>query len=57
MLVVEGNVAYEVTYWPPMVVVDNWSDDECMIDFFSWLHEGVTIDPKGKLFSYHRLPA
>ncbi len=57
ILCVDGAPAYEVTYQPSATVVDNWSDDESISEFFSWLHESVTGDPKGSFFSFYRLRA
>jgi hypothetical protein len=55
-LVVDGEVAFDVTYTPDSPVVDNWSDDESTVDFFSWLHSCVTTDPQN-FFRYYTLDA
>ncbi|WP_321869602.1 hypothetical protein [Burkholderia ubonensis] len=47
--------AYEVVYKSPGVVVDNWSDDESVSDFFSWLHSSIMLDEKGRFFEFYKL--
>ncbi|WP_059983256.1 hypothetical protein [Burkholderia ubonensis] len=46
---------YEVVYKSPGVVVDNWSDDESVSDFFSWLHSSIMLDGKGRFFEFYKL--
>ncbi|KVT94617.1 hypothetical protein WK60_10760 [Burkholderia ubonensis] len=46
---------YEVVYKSPGVVVDNWSDDESVSDFFSWLHSSIMLDEKGRFFEFYKL--
>lgn len=55
VLNVKGVPAYSVIFHQQDNVVDNWSDDECMSGFFSWLHESLMNDPKDSLFSYYCL--
>jgi hypothetical protein len=55
-LVVDGEVAFDVTHTPDSPVVDNWSDDESTKDFFSWLHSSVTTDPEN-FFRYYTVEA
>lgn len=41
VLRIAGQTAYEVTYAPDRNVVDNWSSDETLRDFFAWFHQSV----------------
>lgn len=50
VLRMEGVPVYDVIYQQPNDIVDNWSDDESISGFFSWLHEGLVNDPKGSFF-------
>ncbi|SDG62064.1 hypothetical protein [Paraburkholderia phenazinium] len=54
-LIIDGAIAYEVVFSPENAVVDNWSDDDTISDFFSWLHNSVTTDPKGRFFDFYTL--
>lgn len=55
VLKVSGVTAYEVVYKSPGVVVDNWSDDESISDFFSWMHGSITVDEKGRFFDFYKM--
>ncbi|KVA06548.1 hypothetical protein [Burkholderia ubonensis] len=47
----------DVVYQPSGIAVDNWSDDECMIDFFAWLHDGMSSGELGRFVSFYTLSA
>lgn len=49
-----NNVACEVTYTSDNTIVDNWSDDDRIRDFFSWLHNSIT-DKSDRFFKYYTL--
>ncbi|KVL07222.1 hypothetical protein WJ45_09135 [Burkholderia ubonensis] len=45
----------EVVYCPTGVVVDNWSDDECVIDFFAWLHDAMSNTVRSRFVAFYTL--
>ncbi|OMG71122.1 hypothetical protein BW685_22125 [Burkholderia ubonensis] len=47
----------DVVYQPSGIVVDNWSDDDRMIDFFAWLHDGMSGGAPGQFVSFYTLSA
>ena len=55
VLCIEGVPAYAVTYTRTIDIVDNWSEDETIGEFFSWLHGNLTNDPTGSFFRYYCL--
>ncbi|OJA91624.1 hypothetical protein [Burkholderia ubonensis] len=47
----------DVVYQPSGIVVDNWSDDERVIDFFAWLRDGMSSGALGQFVSFYTLSA
>ncbi|KVU39708.1 hypothetical protein WK69_25155 [Burkholderia ubonensis] len=47
----------DVIYQPSGIVVDNWSADDHMIDFFAWLHDGMSSGALGQFVAFYTLSA